>query len=232
MKELQTVLKNHFAIEFADKKLLETAFTHTSYANEHRLLKISHNERLEFLGDAVLQLLISEYLYKKYPKKPEGDLSKLRAMIVREESLAGFARDCQFDQFIKLGKGEEKSGGRNRDTILGDAFEAFLGALLLDKDVAKVKAFIYQVMIPKVEAGEFEMITDYKTHLQELLQVNGDVAIRYQVISETGPAHDKVFDVEVLVEGKGIGQGQGRSKKLAEQEAAKNAVEKGLDSCI
>ncbi|MBF9618579.1 ribonuclease III [Streptococcus pseudopneumoniae] len=232
MKELQTVLKNHFAIEFADKKLLETAFTHTSYANEHRLLKISHNERLEFLGDAVLQLLISEYLYKKYPKKPEGDLSKLRAMIVREESLAGFARDCQFDQFIKLGKGEEKSGGRNRDTILGDAFEAFLGALLLDKDVAKVKEFIYQVMIPKVEAGEFEMITDYKTHLQELLQVNGDVAIRYQVISETGPAHDKVFDVEVLVEGKRIGQGQGRSKKLAEQEAAKNAVEKGLDSCI
>lgn len=232
MKELQTVLKNHFAIEFADKKLLETAFTHTSYANEHRLLKISHNERLEFLGDAVLQLLISEYLYKKYPKKPEGDLSKLRAMIVREESLAGFARDCQFDQFIKLGKGEEKSGGRNRDTILGDAFEAFLGALLLDKDVAKVKEFIYQVMIPKVEAGEFEMITDYKTHLQELLQVNGDVAIRYQVISETGPAHDKVFDVEVLVEGESIGQGQGRSKKLAEQEAAKNAVEKGLDSCI
>ncbi|BDS78192.1 TPA: ribonuclease III [Streptococcus pneumoniae] len=232
MKELQTVLKNHFAIEFTDKKLLETAFTHTSYANEHRLLKISHNERLEFLGDAVLQLLISEYLYKKYPKKPEGDLSKLRAMIVREESLAGFARDCQFDQFIKLGKGEEKSGGRNRDTILGDAFEAFLGALLLDKDVAKVKEFIYQVMIPKVEAGEFEMITDYKTHLQELLQVNGDVAIRYQVISETGPAHDKVFDVEVLVEGNSIGQGQGRSKKLAEQEAAKNAVEKGLDSCI
>ena len=232
MKELQTVLKSRFAIEFSDKNLLETAFTHTSYANEHRLLKISHNERLEFLGDAVLQLLISEYLYKKYPKKPEGDLSKLRAMIVREESLAGFARDCQFDQFIKLGKGEEKSGGRNRDTILGDAFEAFLGALLLDKDVAKVKEFIYQVMIPKVEAGEFEMITDYKTHLQELLQVNGDVAIRYQVISETGPAHDKVFDVEVLVEGKGIGQGQGRSKKLAEQEAAKNAVEKGLDSCI
>ena len=232
MKELQTVLKKRFAIEFADKNLLETAFTHTSYANEHRLLKISHNERLEFLGDAVLQLLISEYLYKKYPKKPEGDLSKLRAMIVREESLAGFARDCQFDQFIKLGKGEEKSGGRNRDTILGDAFEAFLGALLLDKDVAKVKEFIYQVMIPKVEAGDFEMIKDYKTHLQELLQVNGDVDIRYQVISETGPAHDKVFDVEVQVEGKSIGKGQGRSKKLAEQEAAKNAVEKGLDSCI
>ncbi|MDU7074079.1 MAG: ribonuclease III [Streptococcus peroris] len=232
MKELQTVLKNRFAIEFADQDLLETAFTHTSYANEHRLLKISHNERLEFLGDAVLQLLISEYLYKKYPKKPEGDLSKLRAMIVREESLAGFARDCQFDEFIKLGKGEEKSGGRHRDTILGDAFEAFLGALLLDKDVATVKNFIYTVMIPKVETGDFEMITDYKTHLQELLQVNGDVDICYQVTSETGPAHDKIFEVEVLVEGTSIGKGQGRSKKLAEQEAAKNAVEKGLDSCI
>lgn len=232
MKELQTVLKNRFAIEFADQDLLETAFTHTSYANEHRLLKISHNERLEFLGDAVLQLLISEYLYKKYPKKPEGDLSKLRAMIVREESLAGFARDCQFDEFIKLGKGEEKSGGRHRDTILGDAFEAFLGALLLDKDVATVKNFIYTVMIPKVETGDFEMITDYKTHLQELLQVNGDVDICYQVTSETGPAHDKIFEVEVLVEGASIGKGQGRSKKLAEQEAAKNAVEKGLDSCI
>ena len=232
MKELQTVLKNRFAIEFADQDLLETAFTHTSYANEHRLLKISHNERLEFLGDAVLQLLISEYLYKKYPKKTEGDLSKLRAMIVREESLAGFARDCQFDEFIKLGKGEEKSGGRHRDTILGDAFEAFLGALLLDKDVATVKNFIYTVMIPKVETGDFEMITDYKTHLQELLQVNGDVDICYQVTSETGPAHDKIFEVEVLVEGTSIGKGQGRSKKLAEQEAAKNAVEKGLDSCI
>ena len=232
MKELQTVLKNRFAIEFADQDLLETAFTHTSYANEHRLLKISHNERLEFLGDAVLQLLISEYLYKKYPKKPEGDLSKLRAMIVREESLAGFARDCQFDEFIKLGKGEEKSGGRHRDTILGDAFEAFLGALLLDKDVATVKNFIYTVMIPKVETGDFEMITDYKTHLQELLQVNGDVDICYQVTSETGPAHDKIFEVEVLVEGTSIGKGHGSYKKLAEQEAAKNAVEKGLDSCI
>ena len=150
MRDLHKVLSQQFGIVFRDEKLLETAFTHTSYANEHRLLNISHNERLEFLGDAVLQLLISEYLYKKYPKKPEGDLSKLRSTIVREESLAGFSRDCQFDQFIKLGRGEEKSGGRNRDTILGDLFEAFLGALLLDKGVEAVKNFLYQVMIPKV----------------------------------------------------------------------------------
>ena len=217
---------------FSDETLLETAFTHTSYANEHRLLKISHNERLEFLGDAVLQLIISEYLYTKYPKRPEGDLSKLRSMIVREESLAGFARDCQFDHFIKLGRGEEKSGGRNRDTILGDLFEAFLGALLLDKGVEAVKNFLYQVMIPKVEAGDFERVTDYKTKLQELLQINGDVEITYQVVSETGPAHAKNFEVAVLINGRKSGQGQGRSKKLAEQEAAKNAFEKESSSCF
>ncbi|MBP2622920.1 ribonuclease III [Streptococcus oricebi] len=227
MKKLHQALLERFNIVFSQEELLETAFTHTSYANEHRLLKISHNERLEFLGDAVLQLIISQYLYGKYPKKPEGDLSKLRSMIVREESLAGFTRDCQFDRFIKLGKGEEKSGGRDRDTILGDLFEAFLGALLLDKGVEAVRDFLYQVMIPKVEAGDFEQVTDYKTKLQEVLQVNGDVVINYQVVAESGPAHAKRFEVAVLVNGETRGQGQGRSKKLAEQEAAKNAFEKG-----
>ena len=232
MENLKKALLEQFDLVFSDETLLETAFTHTSYASEHRLLKISHNERLEFLGDAVLQLIISEYLYTKYPKRPEGDLSKLRSMIVREESLAGFARDCQFDQFIKLGRGEEKSGGRNRDTILGDLFEAFLGALLLDKGVEAVKSFLYQVMIPKVEAGDFERVTDYKTKLQELLQINGDVEITYQVVSETGPAHAKNFEVAVLINGRKSGQGQGRSKKLAEQEAAKNAFEKESSSCF
>ena len=232
MENLKKALLEQFDLVFSDETLLETAFTHTSYAKEHRLLKISHNERLEFLGDAVLQLIISEYLYTKYPKRPEGDLSKLRSMIVREESLAGFARDCQFDQFIKLGRGEEKSGGRNRDTILGDLFEAFLGALLLDKGVEAVKSFLYQVMIPKVEAGDFERVTDYKTKLQELLQINGDVEITYQVVSETGPAHAKNFEVAVLINGRKSGQGQGRSKKLAEQEAAKNAFEKESSSCF
>ena len=232
MENLKKALLEQFDLVFSDETLLETAFTHTSYANEHRLLKISHTERLEFLGDAVLQLIISEYLYTKYPKRPEGDLSKLRSMIVREESLAGFARDCQFDQFIKLGRGEEKSGGRNRDTILGDLFEAFLGALLLDKGVEAVKSFLYQVMIPKVEAGDFERVTDYKTKLQELLQINGDVEIAYQVVSETGPAHAKNFEVAVLINGRKSGQGQGRSKKLAEQEAAKNAFEKESSSCF
>ena len=215
MKKLENLLFDRFGLVFKDVSLLETAFTHTSYANEHRLLKI-----------------ISEYLFEKYPKRPEGDLTKLRSTIVREESLAGFSRDCQFDRFIKLGKGEEKSGGRERETILGDLFEAFLGALLLDKGLEVVKDFIYQVMIPKVEAGDFEQVTDYKTKLQELLQSNGDVEILYQVVSESGPAHAKNFEVSVSVDGRLVGKGQGRSKKLAEQEAAKNAFEKGNHSCI
>ena len=204
--------------------MLETAFTHTSYANEHRLLNISHNERLEFLGDAVLQLLISQYLFKKYPKKPEGDLSKMRSVIVREESLAGFSRYCGFDEFIKLGNGEEKSCGRNRDAILGDLFEAFLGALLMDQGVEAVNKFLNQVMIPQVEKGNFERVKDYKTTLQELLQGHGDVTIDYRVSNESGPAHAKVFEVTVYVNDKAKSQGIGKSKKLAEQDAAKNAL--------
>lgn len=224
MQALEDKLKADFDLTFADKPLLETAFTHTSYANEHRLLNISHNERLEFLGDAVLQLLISQYLYGKYPEKPEGELSKMRSMIVREESLAGFSRDCGFDAFVKLGKGEEKSGGRHRDTILGDLFEAFLGALLLDKGVDRVQDFLYQVMIPKVEEGNFERVKDYKTALQEAVQVDGAVAIQYQVVSESGPAHDKRFEVVLSVDGKQLSHGRGRSKKAAEQDAAKQAL--------
>lgn len=224
LEALKATLASHFHIVFADESLLDTAFTHTSYANEHRLLKISHNERLEFLGDAVLQLIISDYLYHKYPNKPEGDLSKQRSMIVREESLAGFSRACGFDAFIKLGKGEEKSGGRQRETILGDLFEAFLGALLLDQGIEAVKAFLYLVMIPKVEKGQYERVKDYKTALQEALQADGDIAICYEVIGEEGPAHAKWFEIRVLADGKELSKGRGRSKKMAEQEAAQKAL--------
>lgn len=232
MKELSQKLAIDYGLQVKELSLLETAFTHTSYANEHRLLKISHNERLEFLGDAVLQLVISRYLFEKYPEKTEGDMSKLRSSFVREESLAGFSRACGFDKFLRLGKGEEKSGGRNRDTILGDAFEAFLGALYLDQGMPVVERFIHQVMIPKLEEGKFEKVIDYKTHLQELLQVNGDIEIDYEVVAESGPAHDRRFEVVVKVKGRIVGRGQGRSKKMAEQEAAKNAVLAGESSCI
>lgn len=225
MQALEKKLQADFGIVFKDSSLLETAFTHTSYANEHRLLNISHNERLEFLGDAVLQLLISRYLFAKFPKKPEGDLSKMRSMIVREESLAGFSKDCGFESFIKLGKGEEKSGGRDRETILGDLFEAFLGALDLDQGISAVEKFLNQVMIPKVEAGDYERVKDYKTALQEKLQANGPVQISYRVINETGPAHNKKFEVVVSADGQDLSQGQGKSKKLAEQAAAKTALD-------
>lgn len=225
MKTLKEKLKKDFGISFKDDELLETAFTHTSYANEHRLLNISHNERLEFLGDAVLQLIISDYLYRKYPKKPEGELSKQRSTIVREESLAGFSRDCGFDAFVRLGKGEEKTGGRHREKILEDLFEAFLGALLLDKGVEEVKAFLYRVIIPKIEKGEYEQVKDYKTALQERLQVDGDIIIKYEVTAEKGPAHDKIFEIQVKVNDEVISNGQGRSKKSAEQEAAKKALD-------
>lgn len=217
-------LQERFGLVFSDQGLLDTAFTHTSYANEHRLLKVSHNERLEFLGDAVLQLVISRYLYQKYPKKPEGELSKLRATIVREESLADFSRRCGFDRYVKLGKGEEKTGGRQRAAILADLFEAFLGALLLDKGIETVEAFLEEVVIAQVEQGNYAQVTDHKTALQEVLQVSGDVAISYQVVDETGPAHDKLFVVAVSVDGQQLAQGQGKSKKLAEQAAAKGAL--------
>ncbi len=225
MQALEDKLAADFGIVFKDKSLLETAFTHTSYANEHRLLNISHNERLEFLGDAVLQLLISRYLFAKFPKKPEGDLSKMRSMIVREESLAGFSKDCGFEAFVKLGKGEEKSGGRERETILGDLFEAFLGALDLDQGIEVVEKFLNQVMIPKVEVGDYERVKDYKTALQEKLQVKGSVQISYRVVKEEGPAHDKRFEVIVSADGQDLSQGQGKSKKLAEQAAAKAALD-------
>ena len=220
-------LEQDFGIVFSQKELLETAFTHTSYANEHRLLNISHNERLEFLGDAALQLVISVYLYKRYPNKPEGEMSKMRSTIVREESLAGFTKACGFEQYIRLGKGEEKSGGREREraTILGDLWEAFLGALYLDQGLPAVEKFLNQVMIPQVEKGNFDRVTDYKTALQERLQVNGTVDITYTVIDESGPAHAKEFTMQVAVDGKELSTGLGKSKKLAEQAAAKAALE-------
>lgn len=217
-------LKSTFDIRMYDVSLLDTAFTHSSFVNEHRYLEIEDNERLEFLGDAVLEFVISEYLYKKYPLRSEGKLSKLRSSIVREESLSVFAKECGFDKYIKLGKGEEASGGRNRPSLLCDLFEAFLGALTIDQGHERAKEFIYQVMIPKIASGAFEAEMDFKTRLQEVLQKNGDVNIEYRLLGESGPAHERIFTMDVLLEKKKIGTGTGGSKKSAEQEAAKNAL--------
>ena len=153
--QLTKELKENYNIVFHDLNLLEQAFTHSSYVNEHRNLQLSDNERLEFLGDAVLELMVSQYLFRLYPHLPEGKLTKTRAAIVREDSLSKFAKECHFDQYVLLGKGEENSGGRTRPALLCDLFEAFLGALYLDQGFDTTHAFIEKVIFPKVKAGAF-----------------------------------------------------------------------------
>ena len=222
-------LKEKFNLVFHDVDLLGQAFTHSSYVNEHRYLQLSDNERLEFLGDAVLELAVSKFLYREYPKVPEGKLTKLRAAIVCEESLAKFAKECRFDQSIRLGKGEEHSGGRNRPALLCDLFEAFLGALYLDQGYEAVETFLEKVIFPKILAGAFSHEMDHKTRLQEVLQRSGDVLIDYRLIKEEGPAHKRQFWTQVYFNGEKIGEGQGKSKKLAEQAAAANALNQLLD---
>ena len=224
MNELIEKLKSEFGIVFEDEKLLKTAFTHSSYTNEERLPKIANNERLEFLGDVALSLTISEYLYKKFPEKLEGELSKMRSSIVRTESLAHFSDICGFGQFLLLGHGEEKSDGRKRLTTLENLFEAFLGALMLDQGITEVQKFIYRVVIPHIEANDFVRVVDYKTELQEILQIGGDANIEYKIIEENGPAHDKEFVSAIFNNGEKLGIGRGKSKKLAEQKAAENAI--------
>lgn len=219
-------LKENYQIIFNNISLLEQAFTHSSYVNEHRNLHISDNERLEFLGDAVLELLVSRFLFQTYPNVSEGKLTKLRAAIVREDSLASFAKECGFDQFIRLGKGEENSGGRKRASLLCDLFESFLGAVYLDQGLEVVEGFLNQVIFPKVLAGAFSHEMDHKTRLQEVLQKSGDVNIDYRLVKEEGPAHDRHFWTEVYCDEVLIGQGTGRSKKMAEQAAAADALQR------
>lgn len=217
-------LKEKYYISFKDSRLLEQAFTHSSYVNEHRHLKQRDNERLEFLGDAALELVVSEFLYMWYSDLPEGKLTKIRATIVREDSLAKFAKECGFDQFVLLGKGEENSNGRNRPSLLCDLFEAFLGSLYLDQGLEAVNRFLSIIILPKIKAGVFLHEMDHKTTLQEILQKNGDVDIHYELIREEGPAHNREFFVTVSVGDQVIGEGSGKSKKMAEQKAAHQAI--------
>lgn len=224
--ELIQLLKNRYQITFHNQKWLEEAFTHSSYVNENRGKDLQYNERIEFLGDAVLELIVSNYLFRKYPNMPEGKLTKLRSSIVREDSLAMFAKECGFDQYIRLGKGEENSNARQRPSLLCDLFEAFIGALYMDQGLESVVSFLNIVMFPKVEQGIFSYTLDNKTYLQEQLQKNGAVNIEYRLVKEEGPAHDKEFFVEVYANGNLIGQGSGRNKKTAEQEAARQAIQR------
>ena len=224
MHKLQEKLKNDFGLVFSDEELLKTAFTHSSFTNEERLPKVANNERLEFLGDVALSLVISDYLYRTYPDKLEGELSKMRSSIVRTESLANFSKTYGFGEFLRLGHGEEKMGGRSRETILENLFEAFLGAIFVDQGMDEVRKFIYRVVIPHVKADDYVKIIDYKTELQEILQVGGETTISYKILEETGPAHDRSFVAAVYNNGTELGRGIGKSKKVAEQKAAENAI--------
>jgi ribonuclease III len=214
------------AIQFSNEKLLKQAFTHSSYVNEHRRKPFEDNERLEFLGDAVLELTVSQFLYKKYSTMSEGELTKLRAAIVCEPSLVAFANELSFGQLILLGKGEEMTGGRERPALLADVFEAFIGALYLDKGIETVIEFLEQNVYPKINAGAFSHVMDFKSQLQELVQRDGMGTLEYQILQEIGPAHNREFVSQVALNGKELGEGTGRSKKEAEQHAAQMALQK------
>lgn len=203
---------------FHDEKLLRQALTHSSFANEKHLKKHSDNERLEFLGDAVLEIISSEFLYKEYPDKPEGELTKLRASIVCEPTLALCTKDIALGEYLLLGKGEDQTGGRGRKSILSDALEAVIGAIYLDGGFANAKEFIHRFILKDLENKK--LFFDSKTILQEIVQANFKEVISYHLIGEEGPDHNKTFRVAVHIGEEEYGVGEGRTKKAAEQEAA------------
>ncbi len=222
IKELQSRL----GIPFRKPDLLKQAFTHSSYVNEHRIAGHKDNERLEFLGDAVLELTVSEFLYYRYPSRSEGELTKLRASIVCEPSLVTFAESLDFGAYVLLGKGEELTGGRTRPALLADVFESFIGALYLDQGLESVKAFLNRHLFPKLSGEGKLLVVDYKTQLQEHTQHYSLGAIEYRIADERGPAHEREFVAEVYMDDQLLGKGTGRSKKEAEQQAASQALTK------
>lgn len=227
MKEkLVEYVNTKFNISFQKDELLFIAFTHSSYANDHREKNLEHLERLEFLGDAVIELIVSDYLYKEYEELPEGQLTKMRAAAVREETLAELTVETNLQQFILLGKGEEQSNGRKRTSLLCDVFEAFIGAVYLDSGIETAQKILSETLFPKISVGDFSHGMDYKTSLQEWLQQDGVVQINYRVIDTSGPDHARVFTVAVYIDEELFGTGEGSSKKRAEQAAAKEAFEK------
>lgn len=212
-------------IFFDEENILRTALTHSSFAHQYK--NVEHNERLEFLGDSVLQLTITEYLYKKYNYKSEGELTKIRSLIVCENSLFQVAQNLELSSVIRMSKGEEMTGGRERASLLADAVEAVIAAIYLDKGLTVAKEFIlknFEGLIKK--AIKNEIILDFKTRLQELLQKKGEVEITYDLIKFEGPPHRRRFFIDVLINNETYGSGDGYSKKEAEQSAAKIALEK------
>lgn len=215
-------LETEIGYAFKDKDLILKALTHSSYANEKKMEKYNHNERLEFLGDAVLEVCTSDFLFKEYLDKPEGDLTRLRASIVCEPTLAECARAIHLSDFLILGKGEETTGGRYRDSIVSDAFEAVIGAIYLDGGIEEANKFIIRFVLNDIENKH--LFYDSKTILQETVQKLYKKKVEYKLISEEGPDHDKKFNVQVLLEDTILGEGIGRTKRKAEQQAAYQAI--------
>lgn len=217
-------LEKNLGYKFKNISLLSHALTHSSYANEVRCGE-SSNERLEFLGDSVLSIIVSEHIYARFPNMPEGELTRLRASLVCEKALCGFAREIGIGKYLRLGKGEDKGGGRERDSILADAFEAVLAAIYLDGGMEIAKPYILKFITRELEhLDEDDGFKDYKTALQEIIQRNPEETVTYLLTGEEGPDHAKTFTVEVRLNSNVIGKGKGRSKKRAEQMAAKQAL--------
>lgn len=217
-------LEEAIGYHFHNLSLLQNALAHSSYANEHWHNSLMSNERLEFLGDSILGMLVASYLYRNFPDRPEGELSRMRADMVCETALAQVAEEIDLGTHLLLGKGEEQNGGRSRSSILADAVESVIAACYLDGGMEAAKSFIQRFVLPNVPVQEMHN-ADYKSALQELVQRKRDQVLSYHLLSETGPDHDKCFQVEVCLNGRSVGRGSGSSKKRAEQEAARVAYE-------
>ena len=217
-----SMLQDRIGYQFQDEKLLKQAITHSSFTNEQRINKIGHYERLEFLGDAVLELVSSEYLFHEHTDMPEGQMTKVRASMVCEPALAFCATDLELGKFILLGKGEENTGGRGRDSIISDVMEAIIGAIYLDGGFEPAKKFIYRFILSDLEKKR--LFYDSKSNLQELIQSKLKKEFHYELLGESGPEHNKEFSVAVYLENECIGTGIGKTKKAAEQQAAYAAL--------
>jgi len=225
INQIKYFLKKH-KLPYHKIALYDLALSHKSYLNENKQHN-KDNEKMEFLGDSILGFVTTEFLFSNFPDKSEGELAKIKSYVVSEKSLSVIAREIQLHEYILVGKGEEQSGGRTKDTILCDCFEAFIAACYLDNGIIKTKEFILHYIKPEIEKTvQNEHEKDYKSLLQELIQKNHKLCPQYKTESESGPEHNKIFTVNVFVEEKFIGQGAGRSKKDAEQNAAKNAYKK------
>ena len=212
-------------IDVEKPELIRQAFMHSSYANEHR--RYHDNERLEFMGDAVLQLWSSTQIYPLEPPLSEGEMTRLRASLVCEKALAGYSRKMELNQFLLLGSGEEKTGGRNKDAIIADMFEAFLGAVYLDQGMDAADIILHEAMDPYLRHPQaLDEFKDYKTRLQEYVQADHRNSVKYVLVSESGPANSPIFTMNAVVDDLVMGTGSGSSKKIAEQNAARNAFEK------